>query len=104
MTDFNSIPIPPKNIQSIEPVKQDSVKPKPVQDPAIDFQSQLKQALGQIQADADRVSKVESPSFEEMQDIMDQAKNVFSNTMHAHQLMQNLMKSPSSERGDQKGE
>ncbi len=91
MTDFNSIPIPPRGIESIDTGKLDGIQPKQNQPQSGDFQNQLLQALGQISADADQVANAASSNYENVEQAMGIAKNVFADTMQMHQMMQELI-------------
>ncbi len=91
MTDFNSIPIPPRGIESINTGNQDGVQPKQVQPQSGDFQNQLVQAMGQVSADADLVANAASSNYENVEQAMGIAKNVFADTMQVHQMMQELI-------------
>jgi len=91
MSDFSSIPIPPRNIGGIDPAqkKQDSTQKAPGTD-APSFQDSLKQALGNMSEQAKEVSNTQ-PSYEDANKAMEAAKNAYNDSLHAQQLMQSLM-------------
>jgi hypothetical protein len=97
MPDFSSVPIPPQNIGGIEPSKNkpDSAQ-KPAQPGQDSFKETLMKQLDQIKADTDQMANATPPSYEEMDQAMNAAKNAFSDTMQAHNLMQQLFKPDSS--------
>ncbi len=90
MVDFQSFnaSLFPKGIPSIESGKSDSVSTQPTGSQSASFQDQLMKALDQISEEADQVAQSSSLNYENVQQAMDQAKNVFSNTMQTHQMMQ----------------
>ncbi len=92
MSDFSSFPIPPKNIGGIEkaPEKREPKGPAVPQAGQPTFEQNLKEALGQVSEQAKQVSNT-TPNFEDVGSAMEAAKNAFEDTMHAHQMMQNLM-------------
>lgn len=87
MVDINLINFP-KTVGSIESGKTDSTRIQTTGDQGVDFENHLMQALGQISQEADQVAEASSSSYENVQDAMNQAKNAFSDTMQAHQMMQ----------------
>ncbi|MDX9753123.1 MAG: hypothetical protein RBU29_04130 [bacterium] len=87
MTDF-FIPIPPPNIGAIEPSKKPDSAPPAQAEGSVSFQETLKKTLGQIKQEADQVAEAAPPSYEEMDQVMNAAKNAFADTMQAHQMMQ----------------
>ena len=93
MPDFTTIPILPQNIGAIETVKRSpeaslaSAVPR-AGEPS--FKETLMKTLGQIQQDTEQVSQASPPSYEEMDQVMKVAQTAFTDTMQAHQLMQQL--------------
>jgi len=94
MADFSFIPIPPRAIgpAEIQPPQPSAPSTSPAA-PVTNFQEKLLQALNQIGAGVDQVGQ-STPTFQDMQKAMEQAKSAFTETMQAHQLMQSLMKNP----------
>ena len=91
MTDLNSIPIPPRGIESINTGNQDAIQSQQNQPTSGDFQNQLMQAMGQINADTNQVANAASSNYENVEQAMGIAKNVFADTMQVHQMMQELI-------------
>lgn len=90
MNDFTPLNIPPREIGKAEPGKPDSTPSGPKPD-AAEFQNQLKQALGGMIEDVSHVQNASPQTMEDIQKAMDAAKNAFSNSMQAHELMQSLL-------------
>ncbi len=90
MTDFSSIPNPPRiePVEKVKPGAPPSAQTAPSGEAG--FQNQLNQALDHIQQGAQQVENLQ-PSFETMPNAMDQAKDLFAESMHAHQLMKDLI-------------
>lgn len=93
MPDLFSIPIPPQNSGAIETVKR-----SPETSPSVlphagepSFKETLMKTLGNLQQEAEQVSKAAPPSYEEMDKVMKAAQNAYTDTMQAHQLMQQLL-------------
>lgn len=108
MSDFQFIPIPPRDLPRIEPAGQPVGTPiqpdKAPQGP--DFKDSLRQALGNMTQQAEEVSQAPAPSYEEMQKAMDAATHAFQDTMQAHFLMQKLIQDiqPASQPQENQGE
>lgn len=92
MADFSSVPIPPRNIGAIEPAKPkpDSVQKQDESSAGPSFKEVLSERLDRIQADTDQVAKAAPTSYENVDEVMDAAKNAYSETMQAQHLMQKL--------------
>ena len=101
MVDLPFIPIPPRNAGPAEIQPSTAAVPKsalPVS-PDLAFQEKLLRALSQIGAGVDQVGQ-STPTFQDMHQVMEQAKSAFTETMQAHQLMQSLTKNADSSAGE----
>lgn len=103
MADFNTFHIPASSIGPVDPVSGHGAKGKPAE-AAPGFQDILKEQLSGISREADKVANAANPSIEDVNSVMNAAKNVFDDTMQAHRLMQqminNLPEDISSESGE----
>ncbi|HOJ58911.1 MAG TPA: hypothetical protein PK878_01365 [bacterium] len=100
MVDLPIVPIPPRNTGPAEIQSSPPAAPKSARTVSPDsaFQEKLLRALNQIGAGVDQVGQ-STPTFQDMQQVMEQAKSAFTETMHAHLLMQSLTKNAESSAG-----
>lgn len=90
MADLNPLHIPPHNIGPVDPATGPGAKPKPAE-ASPGFQDILKEQLGEISRETDQVANESNATFEDMAKVMSAAKNVFNDTLNAHQLMQQMI-------------
>lgn len=90
MSDLNPLNIPPQNIGPVDPATGPGAKPKPAE-ASPGFQDILKEQLGEISRETDQVANESNATFEDMAKVMSAAKNVFNDTLNAHQLMQQMI-------------
>ncbi len=101
MADFNPIHIPPQGVGPVDPASGKGAKPKPAEGSS-GFQDILKEQLGEISRETEKVSNAPSPTFEDLGKAMDAAKNAFNDTMQAHSLMQQMINNlPEETNGDE---
>ncbi len=89
--DLSPLHIPPRAPESVDTAKP-AASPHPkteVDQPT--FQETLKQTLGSLSREADQIANGPTPSFEDVPQAMEAAKNAFQDTMQAHQMMQQLV-------------
>lgn len=90
MADFNPINIPPQGIGPVDPSSGQKPSPKQAEGTP-GFQDILKQQLGELSRETDEVASASNPTFEDMAEVMNNAKNVFEDTMQTHQLLQQMI-------------
>jgi hypothetical protein len=105
MADFSSLPIPPRNIGAIEPTqKTPDSSPQsgqPVQ--GASFKETLMKQLEHIRKEADQVADAQPPNYEDMDKAMHAAKTAYTDTMNAHQMMQQLFNQTVKDEENQTG-
>lgn len=90
MTDINPIHIPPVGPPGES--KAGRSAPAGGGGPA-DFKETLKKTLGEVSSEAERVAQT-PPGVHEVDQAMSTAKNLFAETMQAHQMMRHLLGEP----------
>lgn len=90
MNDFSPISNQPQieRVEKNKPASSPGVQPPKSGEAS--FQNQLNQALDHIQQGARQVENL-LPNFETMPNAMNQAKDLFAESMHAHRLMKDLI-------------